>query len=94
MRTALVTALASCIGEKERETARRFLEGLSADELQYLAEYFGACILDGSRTAPQGMNASNRVRCCCDADHKVILLMEYLSRFRPVPRSMSAGHGA
>ena len=29
-----------------REAARRFLEGLSADELQYIAAYFGARLLE------------------------------------------------
>jgi hypothetical protein len=29
-----------------RETARNFLEGLSTDELQYIAAFLGACVLE------------------------------------------------
>ena len=46
MRTSLVAALSECVDHRKRRNARRFLQGLSADELQYIAEFLGACILD------------------------------------------------
>ncbi len=44
-----------------RASAKEFLEGLSTDELQYIAAYFGARTLDpkmGDRTATRGRRAS------------------------------------
>lgn len=49
MRAALVRALCACAGNEKRYKARRFLQGLSADELQYIAEFLGSCILDHRR---------------------------------------------
>lgn len=46
MRTGLVSALCACVGDRKRGRARRFLQGLSSDELQYIAEFLGSCILD------------------------------------------------
>ena len=46
MTVELVRALCSCVGDRKRGRARRFLQGLSADELQYIAEFIGSCILD------------------------------------------------
>lgn len=43
---ALVEALACMTNFDRRETARRFLEGLSTDELQYIAAFLGARLLD------------------------------------------------
>ena len=45
-RASLVTAISSMSTSGRREAARRFLEGLSADELQYIAAYFGARLLE------------------------------------------------
>jgi hypothetical protein len=42
----LVAALVSCVDSSTRIKSRRFLAGLSCDELQFIAEYLGACILD------------------------------------------------
>ncbi len=36
-----------------RRAARRFLEGLSTDELQYIAAYFGARLLEPEQTGPE-----------------------------------------
>ena len=44
----LVSALCSWVGEHKRRRARRFLQGLSVDELQYIAEFLGSCILEAS----------------------------------------------
>ena len=48
MRSCLVAALVSSVDGSFRNKARRFLAGLSCDELQFIAEYLGACILDSS----------------------------------------------
>ena len=45
-RASLVTAISSMSASGRREAARRFLEGLSTDELQYIAAYFGARLLE------------------------------------------------
>ena len=93
MRNSLVTALVSCADTPLRLEARRFLRGLSSDELQFIAEYFGACILDEPLA-----NAGNRAEMAAriadfrrargdamrdaDMDHKMILLLEYLCSVR------------
>ena len=41
MRNALVTALTSCADRPTKNKARRFLSGLSFDELQFIAEFLG-----------------------------------------------------
>ena len=46
MRRALLTALALCAPKTLRTKTRRFLAGLSRDELQFLAEFLGASILE------------------------------------------------
>ena len=43
---ALVTALSSCLENSQKRAARRFLQGLATDELQYIAEFLGACIIE------------------------------------------------
>lgn len=76
MRTTLVAALASCAENKVRARARRFLSGLSADELQFIAEYFGARIL---QSAGQDLwEDTGKAAGSPDWDHKMILLVEYL----------------
>jgi hypothetical protein len=66
------------------------LRGLSADELQFIAEYFGACILERRAACAHNraelaarIAAFQEARCDCgsrvaDMDHKMILLLEYL----------------
>src|SRR5207247_5399841 len=46
MKTVLVRSLCTMVSEKKRRKARQFLLGLSTDELQYLAEFLGSCILE------------------------------------------------
>jgi len=43
---ALVRALSACVDDVQRGQARRFLQGLSTDELQFIAEFLGSCILE------------------------------------------------
>ncbi len=52
MRTALITALVACADESQRLWARRFLTGLSADEMEFIAEFLGASILEAG---PEGV---------------------------------------
>jgi len=42
----LVDALSCTANLSRRESARSFLEGLSTDELQYIAAFLGACVLE------------------------------------------------
>jgi hypothetical protein len=55
-KSALVCALIACLDNSQKRLTRRFLQGLATDELQYIAEFLGACILEsggqcrGSRT--------------------------------------------
>ncbi len=91
MRETLVTALVSCADSPLKPKARRFLAGLSCDELQFIAEFFGACILEpsGKRCCSRAQLADcvaefqrSRIRTWArspeDRDHKMILLLEYL----------------
>ena len=47
-RNTLVAALVACSDGTVKGRARRFLRGLSLDELQFIAEFLGACILESS----------------------------------------------
>ena len=91
MRRALVAALASCADGSLRPKTRRFLAGLSCDELQFLAEFLGASILECGCRYPRGraqlslrigeFQKARRARCnaaSADHDHKIILLREFL----------------
>lgn len=93
MRNTLVAALVSCADSPNRPRARRFVQGLSSDELQFIAEFLGACVLDsaGKPCASRAQWAeritryrqvSNGCHTChsADEDHKMILLLEYLCR--------------
>jgi hypothetical protein len=99
----LVEALCGITHLHRRRSTRLFLEGLSTDELQYIAAYLGARLLE---PAP-GLSAASRARLAAqieayeserrqrggfggpkplgrefvaaDIEHKMILLLEYLS---------------
>lgn len=102
MTVELIRALCSCAGDRRQGKARRFLQGLSADELNYIAEFLGSCILEsndrlGSTRGQLAEDVARFERCRREAaperngrrrastslqdnDHKMILLLEYLSR--------------
>ena len=90
MRNTLVAALVACADRPMQFRARRFLLGLSSDELQFIAEYFGACILaSGDGTACGHTGGTRRTisfpkggatRNAADRELKLILLREYLCR--------------
>jgi len=90
LRTALISAIAECAEKRLRTKARRFLQGLSRDELQYIAQFLGACVLESAGRAAcsrdqlaDGIAYFEHVRsvqngCLRDPEHKMILLLEYL----------------
>jgi hypothetical protein len=92
VRNTLVTALVSCADRPLKLRARRFLMGLSSDELQFIAEFLGACILESDQrrysSSAQLAERVERFHGVCsastaaleDRDHKIILLKEYLGR--------------
>ena len=107
MRNALVTALVSCADRPLKFKARRFLLGLSSDELQFIAEFLGACILESAERGRYSRSElaeriaafqRGRLRCspgCSeDQDHKMIVLLEYLCRSGSprISLAMRAGH--
>jgi len=87
-RDALVSALTACAETRVRARARRFLVGLSSDELEFIAGFVGACILESpedlSRATERVERHHRRVpavgHCASDRESKLILLREYLRR--------------
>ena len=98
MRTTLVAALVACASRRMQTRTRRFLGGLSADELQFIAEFQGCCILD-SGELDERIDRFQRLRVrrsrlgCVDQERKMILLVEYLRR-AGVPERARAGQAA
>ena len=99
MRSSMVTALVSCADSPHKSRARRFVRGLSSDELQFIAGFLGACVLDSSvspcasraqwaERITRYQQASAGCHSCRSADqeHKMIVLLEYLCR-RGAPRA-------
>ena len=89
MRNSLVAAIVSCADRAMKSQARRFLLGLSADELAFIAEYLGACILaaedEAGAAEPGGrfirfQRNQGADRVAADRELKLILLREYLCR--------------
>jgi hypothetical protein len=102
MKTVLVSSLCSMISVEHRRKARQFLLGLSTDEMQYIAEFLGSCILESEKPArwtrlqmTQGIQRFDELRHSLHADrqHKMILLLEFLSRCNgasaPLPTGQS-----
>jgi hypothetical protein len=81
-----------CAEQRFQKKARKFLLGLSTDELQYIAEFLGTCVLESlgrsalsRRELAEGIAQFEQVRrartdCPSDQEHKMILLLEYLCR--------------
>jgi hypothetical protein len=86
VRRALVNALAQCADSNCRFRTRRFLAGLSRDELQFLADFQGASILElAGRQCCIPMQLADRLvelhrSAIEDQAHKMLLLREYLKR--------------
>jgi hypothetical protein len=93
VRNSLVAALVACADQPLKSKARQFLDGLSSDELQFIAEFLGSCVLDSQarcarnraelaeRVARFQQTRADRARMRpSDQEHKMILLLEYLCR--------------
>ena len=99
MKTILVRSLCSMVSAQQRRKARQFLLGLSTDELQYIAEFLGSCILESEQpylwTRAQLTREIQRFdkgqkHSLSDRQHKMILLHEFLSRCNIGSASMAA----
>ena len=107
MRHSLVTALVSCANQPLQSQVRRFLAGLSKDELEFIAEFLGAYVLES-----QGRWACNRAELAeriarfqqvrldrerawsGDQEHKMIVLLEYLCHAGVQERGMARASGS
>ena len=100
-RQDLVAALVACAEGPCRAKARRFVNGLSADEMQFIAEFLGACILESTRSR-RNSRAELAARICAfqqarrrarPQDEKSIVLLEYLCRsvVQQTPGGVRAG---
>jgi hypothetical protein len=107
-KSALVRALSVCVEDPQKREIRRFLLGLATDELQYIAEFLGSCILESggrchcSRTqlaeAIKQFDRTRRgsiaaARSSQDQEHKMILLLEYLCRSGWTQYTLAVGAG-
>jgi hypothetical protein len=97
-RASLLRALSTVALTERRKSARRFLQGLSTEELRYIASYLGACLLESAERVPSAsrdqiawdiLNYESSCRgtsaalpCDGDVAHNMILLLEYLSTCR------------
>lgn len=92
LRQTLATALVECADKACHREVRRFVSGLSSDEMQFIAEFLGSCILESCRrNGCSRAQLADRVaefhgsrggakRGASDQAHKTILLLEYLCR--------------
>jgi hypothetical protein len=90
VRSVLISALVGCTEGPLQARSRRFLQGLSSDELEFIAEYLGSCILESAGTASQSrgelalrvaqFQAARAHALSADEEHKMILLLEFLCR--------------
>jgi len=82
VRDNLVAALASCANNlPARWRTKRFLTGLSSDELEFIAGYLGSCILESAgRPLPQVAVSRRDIGRARDREHKMILVREFLGR--------------
>ena len=88
MKATLLNALCGAVEEPNRRKSRRFLSGLSIDELQYIAEFLGACILEASSLSgctrlrlAEGVEQFEKARNSSspkDGGYKMTLLFEFL----------------
>jgi hypothetical protein len=60
-----------------RRRARRFLTGLSSDELQFIAGFLGSYILESQSQSGRERSVRGR-KLSVDQELKMILLLEYL----------------
>jgi len=98
MKTVLVKSLCAIAPDPQKRKARQFLLGLSTDELQYIAEFHGSCILESEQpsrwTRTQLSHGIQRFdqsqkHSVSDRQHKMILLLEFLNRCQVAAPSFS-----
>ncbi len=99
MRSTIEAALTACAEDSLKGRVRRFLTGLSSDELYFIADFLGACIVESGElefkkvhvTVRLAQFQANRVR-RSDQEHKMLVLLEYLCRsgMKPKPIQQSA----
>ncbi|MGH9719224.1 MAG: hypothetical protein ACRD8O_03360 [Bryobacteraceae bacterium] len=99
IRATLVNALCGIVCESRKRRTRQFLLGLSADELQYIAEFLGSCILEEQHPGQwnrtrlasaiqrfeESRGAGSRGR-----EHRMIVLLEYFRRSHEAPLAAAA----
>jgi len=98
LKPALISAITDCTEPRAQRQARRFLLGLSTDELQYIAEFLGSCVIECASPTEErierfGCGRSAQMYNRGDQQHKMIVLLEYLRRSRRrscVPASRAA----
>src|SRR5436190_4481367 len=80
-RNTLIEALVACSDGTVKTRARRFLLGLSCDELQFIAEFLGACILESSAAVHTHQALLAHVGSeWSGQEDKIIVLREFLGR--------------
>jgi len=91
------------VDPSRRFDARRFLAGLSTDEMRFIAEFLGSAVIDdgpkapcsraelGERIAEFQISRSPASRYGADIEHKMIVLLEFLCRSR-VAHTTAAVH--
>ena len=88
--------------ESYRRKARAFLQGLSSDELNYIIEFMGTCILEADQPGlwprtrlAEAIEQFDRYRRGTPSDraHKMVLLFEFVCRSTPVPVPVAARAG-
>jgi hypothetical protein len=77
MRNTLIAALSAGADGSQKRKTRRFLHGLSTDELQFIAEFLGSCTLEVSAGAGPA-DWQEFQRGSEDRELKMILAVEYL----------------
>jgi len=89
--------------ESHRRKARAFLLGLSSDELNYIIEFMGTCILEADQPgawprtrladAIERFDETRRGH-RTDRAHKMVLLFEFVCRSTPAPVPVAARAGS
>lgn len=80
-KSSLVRALGACVNDPQKRQIRRFLLGLATDELQYIAEFLGSCILEsGGR--------------CCTSRTQVAEAIKQFERSRRLAQTDSYAGGS
>ncbi len=98
MKSVLVRSLSALVSLEQRRKARQFLLGLSTDELQYIAEFLGSCVLEAEnpgrwtrqQLSQQIQLFDERRQPASDRQHKMLLLLEFLNRCGATPLSARA----